>query len=268
MNFNLLKIVATLFLIWTYKTYSDMGTSDGPSENFVHIDKMPNVINNRLLAKYELHYKGGQKGLTGVLSQNMTYNQKKDETSGVLTFEQLSKRSSNNSGIYKKPYRQKHLKKKGLSKLDQKFEKKIFDKMDLMYELAKNRKNKKKSLNKVIFNKFGIKIILFGLLPIIGLIFPILFDGSGSEPGILNWCTKSNCGDTHTTRVWIHDTKEAFRAIEGLNLIFFYGSLITWIFMIIYTFIKVIKYVGLKSGKENMRAKEYFHLCKELFSNE
>ncbi|KMZ94663.1 hypothetical protein PVMG_02552 [Plasmodium vivax Mauritania I] len=269
MNLNILKIFKSLFLIWTLKNYYDMVISDESSENYGFIDKIPNVLNNRLLAKYELHDKRGQKDLTGALSQNITYNRKKNEASDISSYEELSKRSLNNSEIYKKSYRQKHVKKKGLSKLDDKFEKKLFDKMDLMYKLAKNRKNKNNSLNNIIFNKFSIKIFLLGLLPISGLIFLELFNGKKNIPGTLNWCSgKTPCTIADcTANVSIHGPEDAFRAIEGLILIFSCLYVITVVLMIIYTFIKVIKYVGLKNGRDNMRAKEYFHLCKEIFPN-
>ncbi|KMZ89839.1 hypothetical protein PVMG_06218 [Plasmodium vivax Mauritania I] len=147
----------------------------------------------------------------------------------------------------------------------------IFDKIDHIHVLVKSMRNDKKSLRKELFDNFATRFFLFSLLPLLGLIFPILFNGKrGSR--IINWCGITNNKGRHKFTdcdikpAW-HITREQLLTYARLNIIISYMLLIIVFLIIIYIFIKVIKYERLKLGKGKMNMKEYCQFCKDLINN-
>ncbi|KMZ95680.1 hypothetical protein PVMG_05824 [Plasmodium vivax Mauritania I] len=171
----------------------------------------------------------------------------------------------NKLDIYMKGYKTRYSKKKGLGKLECYYEKKIFDKIDYIEELAEKMQNDKMSFRKKIFYKIIIPFFLFALVPVLGSIFYILF--GGGENALITWCKKVHPDRTVCKQKYMIHAKEGIlHAIENLNLIFFYIVFFIIVTVIIYAVIKVVKYERLKSGKGKMNAKEYYNLTKELFS--
>ncbi|KMZ88917.1 hypothetical protein PVBG_06292, partial [Plasmodium vivax Brazil I] len=74
-----------------------------------------------------------------------------------------------------KGYKDRYMKKKGLSKLDCYYENKVFGKINHIRDIAEKMHNDKKRWKKFFLKKYGIVLMLFALIPAIGLIFPILF---------------------------------------------------------------------------------------------
>ncbi|SCO66143.1 Protein of unknown function, putative, partial [Plasmodium vivax] len=189
---------------------------------------------------------------------------KKDDI--ISSYGRLNSVRLNHLDNYMKGYNKRYSKKSGFAKLDCYCEKKIFDKIDYINKLAEKMQNNKKSYKKQIFNKFVFKFILFALLPLLGLIFPILFGGKDKDDTIIKWCKKSHdTGKICKFYPVVHGTQEAYDAVTYMNYVIFYLLLTTVIFVIIYAFIKLIKYEKLKAGKGKMKAKEYYRFCKEFF---
>ncbi|SCA82219.1 Plasmodium exported protein, unknown function, partial [Plasmodium vivax] len=199
----------------------------------------------------------------------------------VSTYGDLKKGKANELDAYKKKYKYRLGKKKGLAKLDCYFEKKVFDKIENVYDLADKFVDDKKSYKKEIFRKHGKVLITFALLPLLGLVIPGFF--SKFNPLTEDWCL-SNCLYKHEGIITdrnnfdtdavaarnTHDKKGIFMAyinqdtwniITTVNSVISYLLIILFLFVVIYILIKVIKYEKLKSCKSKMSVKEYYRFC-------
>ncbi|KMZ82459.1 hypothetical protein PVIIG_06193, partial [Plasmodium vivax India VII] len=106
--------------------------------------------------------------------------------------------------------------------------------------------------------------MLFGLLPLLGYIYPILF--YGEKQAIIPWCGARRHGKTKVKPCGItYYNPDLFLAMYCLNMIYLCTSVIIVISVIVYTFIKAVKYEKLKAGKGKMNRKEYINFCKEVF---
>ncbi|KMZ76694.1 hypothetical protein PVIIG_05306 [Plasmodium vivax India VII] len=180
---------------------------------------------------------------------------------------------------YKKNYKQRYTKKKGLAKTDCYLEKKVFDKFEYIDNITGKMTNKRNAYRKIIFNKYTMRLILFALLPSLGIIFPILFSAENREGRLVRWtnriCPTYYVGQsTGEQCVLCRDGYyHLFTAKGSYSISYFFNALITTIlliaacFMVFYTLVKVIKYVRIKSGKGKMNAKGYFNFCKEMLEN-
>ncbi|SCA83471.1 Plasmodium exported protein, unknown function, partial [Plasmodium vivax] len=177
-------------------------------------------------------------------------------------YEQLKQDKSNNIDKFLKSYKSRHAKKKGLSKLDCYYENKIFKKIDYIYNIPDNWNKDKKSFKKMILNKYGI-YIFFILLPLLGLIFPVLFGKIFGSTPILELCDKTGTG--HSACDKVHMTQTQCYLGEYLNAVTFIFMGIINILVIIYILIKIIKYEKIKAGKVKMNIKEYCRFCKDIF---
>ncbi|SCA83638.1 Plasmodium exported protein, unknown function, partial [Plasmodium vivax] len=236
-------------------------------------NKMRNGLNicfKRYLAEYEGETNINKTGLY----KNSPYDLENKGTSNyddnVSVYGNMKNRDSKKLKIYKTAYKHRYAKKKGLSKLDCYYENKIFKKIDYIYNLADNWHGDKKSFKKKIMKKFGTRLIIFTLLPCLGLIIYILFGGKDIGRGIIKICVgshgnhlrdSSSCGGIHNVI-----TEDNNNYIEYANFVFFLVMIILVIFVFIYILLKVVKYERLKEGKGKMSKKEYFNYCKEVFN--
>ncbi|KMZ94952.1 hypothetical protein PVMG_05621 [Plasmodium vivax Mauritania I] len=229
-----------------------------------------NTSFKRLLGKLECNEELYDLHLRGKLV-NYGMSPKNTNEDVISTYGNLKKRRRINLYDHKKGYKNRYSKKKGLAKLDCYCEKILFDKFDYLDNIAEKRKNCRTSFMEKILNKYGYRLILFSLLPIVGLIFPALFhkDEGGKEP-LLSFCTHSshNKGPNEkcTAQIVPDIIITHLNIINCLNLIIFYIIIPTiYLSIIIYGFIKVVKYERLKLGKDKMSFKEYCLFCKVLF---
>ncbi|KNA00870.1 hypothetical protein PVNG_06202 [Plasmodium vivax North Korean] len=200
----------------------------------------------------------------------------KDNLEYTTTRRNLKRNDLSDLDNYKKCYKNRYSKKKGLAKLDCYYEKKVFDKLDEIYELSRKKKNDKKAFKKKIYNKFGYRLIFFSLIPLLGIIYYIVLRKNGP---FKKYCF-SDCPSLHndnsTTDVKVAHNNKGFtmvefnstvwytiRALHDLVFIIFSAIVAFWI---VYTLIKVIKYEGLKKGKGKMNRKRYINFCKEVFN--
>ncbi|KNA01759.1 hypothetical protein PVNG_05611 [Plasmodium vivax North Korean] len=235
---------------------------------------------HRLLAKHEYQNEIPSRKLKNNISYNRD-NYKLDNGKGNNnTFEQIKQGRSNHVDDYLKSYKKRYSKKRGLKKLDCYYENKVFNKIRHMCVIAENRKNNKKSSKYIVLKKYDIVLFLVSLLPVIGLIHPILFGISDNYLGILGACETSHIDNTtydHKTdnvggvnlsecsKKWMYDYRES---IKNTGLSYMIVSLIIVsivLFVVIYILIKLIKYQRLKAGRGKMSINQYYHFCKEIF---
>ncbi|EDL42699.1 variable surface protein Vir11, truncated, putative, partial [Plasmodium vivax] len=150
-----------------------------------------------------------------------------------------------------KSYKKRYSKKRGLKKLDCYYENKLFNKFLHLYEIAQKIKNEKKRSKYFFFKKYDIVLFLLSLLPVIGLIHPILFGLSHKYPGILGACEESHIETNYYTGL-------AYMIVSLIIV-----SVV--LFVVIYILLKLIKYQRLKSGRGKMNINQYYHLCKGIF---
>ncbi|SCA83496.1 Protein of unknown function, putative, partial [Plasmodium vivax] len=244
-------------------------------ENEFRHDKMLNLIFSRLLAKHDLHRELQHRDLKDTLSGDRMNNKGRNMLGDISTYSGIKRKESNNLDDYMKKYKRRYGKKKGLSKLDCYCEKKVFGKFKHMCDIAEKMHNDKKRWKSFFFKKYGIGLIIFALLPTIGLIFPILFGLGNGKQGILEQCPSEHFNnqkkhltggqyDNCTTK-WILDYNDTINILEYVSYIYMFTMCFIVILFIIYFLIKVIKYEKIKAGKGKMNMKEYCRFCKDIF---
>ncbi|KNA01690.1 hypothetical protein PVNG_04716 [Plasmodium vivax North Korean] len=224
-------------------------------------DRTFNICFNRLLAKsgplMELVDTRNREGL----ADNIVYKGNDIYTAHNVTRPHKNEKILSNLDIYMKNYNRRYSQKKGLSKLDCYYEKKVFDKIQHICELVKKANYDKKRCKKLFFKKYGIGLILFSLLPVLGFIFPILFWGKKAGDALINFCTEerhkqTNPQSTHdgSCKYYLLNISEgAFEAIDHLNIAFFFIIALIVSTIIFYVLFKAIKYERLNAEKGIVR---------------
>ncbi|VUZ93911.1 Plasmodium exported protein, unknown function [Plasmodium vivax] len=254
----MMKITTLVILTWICHLCSENGLNDNTLNNVYNHHEKLEIRTHRLLAKYEM-----QKELVSrELGKNLTYKGMNNKINNgqenrSSSFTQLKRDGSNNFDSYMKGYNRRYAKMKGLSKLDCYFEKKVFDKMDNIYEFARSMNNPKKSFKKKFFQKYRVRLILLILTLLLGLIFPMLFIDKHQLIKICGYgCNKHDSTDTtnyneqHAKTHFLSTIKsDTFDIIANAYAAIFCIACILYLSVIIYSLIKVVKYHKLKGGK-------------------
>ncbi|VUZ93896.1 Plasmodium exported protein, unknown function [Plasmodium vivax] len=268
-NFSVLLNLFTYFLL-IWNPSNDLCNAGKSLEMQYQHERLQNKNNNRLLSKHEAQKDLKYSRLGNKLSDDVNNMNLKYRMNNISTYDQLNKKHLNDLDAYNKGYSNRYSKKKGLAKLDCYCEKKLFNKIDEIYELSRSMQNDEKNFKKKIYNKFGYGLILFSLSPILGVIFPIIFGKNGP---FYNWCT-SDCTVSTTKHKHIEGSGTFYKtpfssaqwdAFFYINAIFFFTLLIIVLTVIIYTLVKVVKYERLKAGKRKIKGKNYYRFCKNIF---
>ncbi|KMZ77104.1 hypothetical protein PVIIG_06289 [Plasmodium vivax India VII] len=127
-----------------------------------------------------------------------------------------------------KNYKKRYMRKKGLSKLDCYYENKIFRKFNNICDIGKKMQYDENLSKKVFLKKYGLGLIIFALIPVLGFIFPILFGFSRKFPGILGPCPldhfknsgtgehKTDNGLQNCTTKWIEKKSDLIGNFENM----------------------------------------------------
>ncbi|KNA00884.1 hypothetical protein PVNG_06134 [Plasmodium vivax North Korean] len=226
------------------------------------------VFFNRLLAKHEIQELRShtQKNF---LSNNIMNKNVKNILGHTSTYGKLNKRRKNDLNSYMKGYKRRYSKKSGLGKIDCYCENKVFDKIDDIDKLLEKIQKDKNLLKKKLLHKFGIHCILFSLIPLIWLIIPLVHHGYFENTFTCYAdCDKGShkTGNQHKDNY--HQAPingSTWTAIYIVNLVLYCVTAIIVLSIIIYIFIKYIKYQRLKACRSKMSIKEYCKFCKSIF---
>ncbi|KMZ77114.1 hypothetical protein PVIIG_05617 [Plasmodium vivax India VII] len=196
-------------------------------------------------------------------SKNNTYTQS--------TYAHIKKRDFDVLDTYKKNYKSRYSKKKGLTKLDCYLEKKLFHQIDYINGVAEKWRKDKNSFKKKILKKYGIYFLLFALVPILVFIYPLLLWGDTANDRIFKWCGWSGTGHNTTNLPCskgglYHYNPDIIHGFYCLNAVLLLLLITIYFSFYIYTFLKVAKYEKMKEGKEKMNKKEYIDFCKDVFN--
>ncbi|KMZ98963.1 hypothetical protein PVNG_05675 [Plasmodium vivax North Korean] len=191
------------------------------------------------------------------------------------TYSKIKMNESSNIDIYMKHYKRRYTKKRGLSKLDCYCEKKVFDKIHNLNELRGKIHNDEKRYKKSFLKKYGIGLILFVFIPaLLGSLLPILFGGEVMKqliPMCESTCKKHDSsrggeysGDHISESSLSPFENNTWTMIQNINDALSLSFVAIFLIIMIYIFIKFIKYEGIKAGKRKMPLKEYFHFLKYI----
>ncbi|CAG9472688.1 unnamed protein product [Plasmodium vivax] len=228
-NFHIfIKIVTFIFLMWMYICNNDVFC-------FIKILKKErqqygtiNMRHFRLLAIKNGIPKEIEYASCGNAFSYEKYKKLKTKKEDSSTYKRLKREGLNDMEIYKKSFQCKYNKKKGLAKLDGYCEKKIFDKLDNICGLAKKMNDEKKCYKKVL-KKHGLPFVVSGLFVLIaGIITTLEY-------------FKVKCGYI------IKDVGK--EEIKFVGDILFYVLPVIILLVLLYIFIKIIKYDRLVDGK-------------------
>ncbi|KMZ83286.1 hypothetical protein PVBG_06055 [Plasmodium vivax Brazil I] len=242
-----------------YKNYLNYFIFDKSLEIKCIQDRTFNISFKRLLAKGEPQREFEDTRNRKGLADNIVYKEKtKYISENISRLSHKNDKGLNKFDVYMKNYNRRYSQKKGLSKLDCYYEKKVFDKFQNICEFAKKANYDKKRCKKLFFKKYGIGLILFSLLPVLGFIFPILFWGKKAGDALINFCKNADHGDPEKS----HDAtcphykllipEGALGAINYLNIIFFSIIALIVTTIIFYVLFKAMKYEKLKAEKSKM----------------
>ncbi|KMZ76818.1 hypothetical protein PVIIG_05694 [Plasmodium vivax India VII] len=176
-----------------------------------------------------------------------------DGKEGLSPYAKLKEDYSNNYRTYMKVLKRKYPKKKGFKKLDCYCEEKIFNKIENFDKIADNMICSKRNFINIFLKKYSFHLISFFYIISIGSIIPIL-----------NLHKYEKKGETSKS-IWEHHgiSPYPFHTYSFIYLIL----LIIIIFALIYTLLKIVKYDGIKAGKNKMKPKEYISFIKETYIN-
>ncbi|SCA81882.1 Plasmodium exported protein, unknown function, partial [Plasmodium vivax] len=239
-------------------------------ENIYKQDNIFIIKFNRLLAKHDIKRELEHKSISEKLPDRRTYKSKRNVYDNLSAYYGVKSNASNNVDIYMKNYKKRYMKKKGLSKLDCYCENKVFRKFNNICDIGTKMQYDEKRANKFFLKKYGIGIILFALLPAIGLIFPIIFGISNGSRGLIDYCLDQKHGTSdpshHScTKIGLTGYKDIIDQVSYAPLLFSFIMISIVILFIIYILIKVVKYERLKAGKGKMSIKQYCRFCKDIF---
>ncbi|KMZ76823.1 hypothetical protein PVIIG_05699 [Plasmodium vivax India VII] len=266
-----LKTFTFILLICVYYLQNDMLIPGQSIQKRHNSDENFYVTFNRLLAKNELQRQLYHDRTNDYTRYDIGNKRSKNNTYTQSTYAHIKKRDFDILDTYKKNYKSRYSKKKGLAKLDCYFEKKLFDQIDYINGLAEKWQKDKNSFKKKILKKYGIYFLLFALVPMLGFIYPSLLWGDTAKDRIFKWC--GWYGKYHkldqlpcSKGGLYHYSSDIIYGLYYFNIVLFHLFNIISFSFIIYTFLKVIKYEKMKEGKGKMNKKEYIDFCKDVFN--
>ncbi|CAI7719046.1 Plasmodium exported protein, unknown function [Plasmodium vivax] len=274
-----LKKISFIFFVWTYLTYNDarfLKSLENQQEN----DKILNANVRRLLARYEKQRELQHRGLKGKISDDRRNKNDRTISDVLSTYSRVKGKESNNIDTYMKNYKNRYMKKMGISKLDCYCENKVFEKFCHIRDIAEKMNYDKKRAKSFFLKKYGKALMILALIPAVGLIYPIIFGISRELPGIISDCPDNHFdksknpyehkadaadGTKDCFRGWLYENTETMRKVSYVPKILSFIMITIVILFIIYVLIKVIKYEKIKAGKGKMNMKEYCRFCKDIF---
>ncbi|GAW84566.1 variable surface protein [Plasmodium gonderi] len=231
--------------------------------NIYKMSEISVVQINRIMAKHEI-----QKNLKNSVLREKNYVKEKNKRTKNIednapTYEKIKNETLNELDAYMRSYYSRYAKRKGLGKLDCSCEKKIFDIID------KSRKSNNKNLKKKIHLKYGFGFVTTCLLPLLGIILPLLDMIYSSTKHILPCPTTGSCTGSDQ---WKGGYKSILSVsgipveVSYIYIAFFLTLSYIILALIIYIMVKIVKYEKLKAEKGKMYFKEYCDFCKEVIS--
>ncbi|ANQ09117.1 Uncharacterized protein PCOAH_00037080 [Plasmodium coatneyi] len=246
----IIKYVTLIFFIWIYHKYNDevsfsKGLKDisngGKDSSYIAEYRLLSEQDFRIalydneLEEYLLKYRD---------SAILTYAENgtiRADSKGLTIYDMLKKNCAIHLEIYKAQFKRKYTNSKGLRRLRYYCEKKIFDLIDRTGEQQVGTSSFKTKLKESTVKKWGKRVIVMCLFPLIGTILPIFVKICGKIPHLIA------------------------QALYGIYGIFFIILAFIIIFLVIYIMTKVVKYHRLEAGLDELSFREFFVFWDHIF---
>ncbi|KMZ77294.1 hypothetical protein PVIIG_06523 [Plasmodium vivax India VII] len=206
----------------------------------------------RLLAKYVDKSEFQRTRLQNKANDDRYSHKLRNEKGNNLTYEHLKHDRLNSVDTYLKSYKSRYAKKKGLKGFDCYYEKKLFNSINKIEKMVEHKKLSKKNIKKLLYKKYGIPFILISLIPLLGLIIPILYYSNKHFDGVKNCVDvqkKKLSGNQFEPMGKSHDNCNVLSIeYERINNFFFVFLTLAIVSFLIYTYIKFQKYRRIKAG--------------------
>ncbi|SCO72977.1 Plasmodium exported protein, unknown function [Plasmodium vivax] len=244
-----------IIFMWINNPHNNLYNFGETAKTLYNVEKISDIRYHRSLAKHGPNKEFDRSRIREKLLEKNSYNNVKCAAEDLSKYSQVKKKELNDLDLYRKLYSHKYSKKKVLGKFDYKCEKIIFDKLDHIQMIADRLKNDNKSFNRKVSKIFGSRLILFVLVPVLGLIIPLLFNKYSpiSQHMCMDGCISHGSGTStshhgnHVTNVPIN--KNTLGVITQVSDIFWYISSVVVLLVLIYIFVKFMKYKKLKGGR-------------------
>ncbi|KNA01587.1 hypothetical protein PVNG_06049 [Plasmodium vivax North Korean] len=233
---NFINITTFIILTWMYNSNSDLSNVNGLSDKGRH--RILANTKHQKETKCDVRHDGVKNKLVIEHKKTSSHTKMSDDRSKYLE-------------AYMNDYKNRYPKKKGLRKLDCYCENEIYKRIAKIEKFAENVRNNKGILKNFLYNKYGLSLFLSCLVPLFSIVLLVLnqYVYEENKKTYLNYIEENSyLGHLYFT------------------LLIIYG--VTFISLGIYTLIKVIKYFGMKSGKNKMKSNEYFYILKEACINQ
>ncbi|CAG9481963.1 unnamed protein product [Plasmodium vivax] len=244
------KIVTFIILSWIYQCTNHEKVPSKTIENGYKVNISFVMRTHRLLAKHEYQNEIPRRGLHNKVSYNRDNYKLENGKSNNNTFQQLKQDRINHVDEYLKCYRNRYSKKFGLKKLDCYYEKVLFGSFNKINKIVEHKKASKSKLISTICTKFGLPLLLLSLLPLLAFVMPKTVIGNyhGNDESTCRYNYKKGSGEREVESV-IHTACKKLD-IEEPYIGYIYASISMFISLslIIYTYIKILKYYRIKAG--------------------
>ncbi|KMZ76623.1 hypothetical protein PVIIG_06352 [Plasmodium vivax India VII] len=212
-------------------------------KNGSRIDTCLGRSTNRLLAKHRDESELQRIRLQNKKNDNVYKNKLANGNESDNIYGHLKQDKLNNVDTYLKNYKSRYAKKKGLKKFDCYYEKKLFSTINKLVKHMEKNNLSKNRIKRVLFTKYGLPFILLSLLPALLYALPYMKIESKLAYSPKDDFNVTKNGTTVQTLIL-----RVTRDDEILHCILLYISITIILSLIIYTYIKILKYKRVKAG--------------------
>ncbi|KMZ88824.1 hypothetical protein PVBG_05620 [Plasmodium vivax Brazil I] len=244
------KIVTFLILSWIYQCTKHENELSSSLENGNKVNISVDIRTHRLLAKHEYQNEMPTRGLQNKVSYNKDNYKLEKGTRNNNTFQQLKQSGTNYVDDYLKSYKKRYSKKRGLKKLDCYYEKVLFGSFNKLKKHVEHKNSSKSKILSIICSKYGLPLILLSLLPLIALKIPevLIKKVHGDD---FSKCKYTNTGSPNEFKAQklSHDICPKVDIKDPyLKYIYVFILIFITFALIIYTYIKILKYNRIYAG--------------------
>ncbi|SCO66134.1 Plasmodium exported protein, unknown function [Plasmodium vivax] len=243
-----IKILTIIFLTWMPKCYRDECISYKTLGLKGNNNLSRDLSTHRILAKHIEQNKLKNKKIKNKMPHNNEKYKLDNREDHLSTYVHLKQGSSNDLDAYMNEYKKRYSKRKGLYKMYCFYEQKIFKSIDKIHKHLENMNSTKGIFKKILYNKYGFRILLLCLFPLIGIIIRVLDEYGVGEK--IKGCSEP--GHTGGNKECYYSILYKIEEVVPLSYICVASLSIYFIIFFsagIYILKKIIKYNNLKNGK-------------------
>ncbi|VVA00056.1 Plasmodium exported protein, unknown function [Plasmodium vivax] len=243
------KIVTFIILSWIYQCTNHENAHSRTLENVNKVNISLDMRTHRLLAKDEYQNEMSTRGLQNKVSYSRDNYELEKGKRNNNTFQKLKQGRSNNVDDYLKCYKNRYSKKFGLKKLDCYYEKLLFGSFNKINKIVEHKKASKSKFISIICTKYGLPLLLLSCLPLLTFSIPDITVGQEHSKEVGTCTIETERGPPLKLKSIKHEKCE-YDDIKGpyLKYIILIILVVIVFSLLIYTYIKILKYYRIKEG--------------------